>query len=222
MAQYAFHLSLASLTIFDRPVGYSPPVGPSVGFMVRYNHKEATQPATFYYSNLGPRWTFDWLTYIEDDPANVGDPVERYVRGGGREPYDGFVNGVSAPQEDVRAVITITSESPIVYERELPDGSIEVYSETDGAATAPRKVFMKEWKDPQGNKLTFTYDADLRLVSVTDAIDQVTTLSYALGSDPLKITKVGAAEVRVDAKVGKITLCHELLDAYDLLADAVK
>jgi RHS repeat-associated protein len=190
MARYAFHLLLASLNLRDNPVGYSPPRGPEVRFEATYNQREANQPATFYYSNLGKRWTHNWLSYVQDDPSAIGNPVDVYVRGGGREPYSGFVSGVSAPQQDTRAILTIVTTSPIKYERELPDGSKEVFAQSDGAASAPRRVFLTEWKDPQGNKLTFTYDGQLRLVSVTDAIGQVTTLSYALASDPLKITKV--------------------------------
>ena len=37
---------------------------------------------------------------------------------------------------------------------------------------------MTESIDPQGNKLTFTYDAQLRLVAITDALGQVTTLAH--------------------------------------------
>src|SRR5262249_7258587 len=45
-------------------------------------------------------------------------------------------------------------------------------------------------RDPAANAIHFTYDSSLRLVAVTDAIGQVTTLSYDLSTDPLKITKV--------------------------------
>jgi YD repeat-containing protein len=57
-------------------------------------------------------------------------------------------------------------------------------------SSSPRKVFMTESRDPQGNALKYTYDAELRLVAVTDAIGQVTTLSYEDSGDPLKITRV--------------------------------
>ncbi|MCI0410483.1 MAG: cysteine peptidase family C39 domain-containing protein, partial [Acidobacteria bacterium] len=191
MAVYSFHLLRTSLHIVDTPVGYIPPRGPSVQFQVTYNHREAYQPLTFYYSNLGSRWTFDWLSYLEDDPSNPGvGTLNLYVQGGGREPYSGFVAGSSAPQTDTRAVVVLISTSPIKYERRLADGSVEVFAQPDGASTSPRRVFMTESKDPAGNQLTFTYDAQLRLVSVTDAINQVTTLSYELNNDPLKITKV--------------------------------
>ncbi len=42
----------------------------------------------FHISNLGARWTFDWLSFIEDDPTALGQLVDLYVRGGGREGYD--------------------------------------------------------------------------------------------------------------------------------------
>src|SRR5207247_7684291 len=69
MARYAVHAMLASLTIIDGPLGYSPPRGPKIGFTVVYNQLEANQPANFTYSNFGPKWTFNWLSYITDDPT---------------------------------------------------------------------------------------------------------------------------------------------------------
>src|SRR5262249_8707368 len=69
-------------------------------------------------------------------------------------------------------------------------GSVEVFAQNDGSVGSTRRVFMTQSKDPQGNALTFTYDAQLRLVSVTDAIGQVTTLSYELPQDIWKLTRV--------------------------------
>jgi YD repeat-containing protein len=56
--------------------------------------------------------------------------------------------------------------------------------------TSPRRIFLTDVIDPQGQTLHFTYDGQLRLVALTDAIGQVTTIAYELSSDPLKITKV--------------------------------
>ena len=163
LAGYTFYDGLASLNITDNPVGYSPPVGPSIDFWLTYNQREATQPQTFTYSNVGHQWTHDFLAYVEDDPSNLGEPVELFLRGGGAETYKGFENNVSEPQLETRAVMTIVSTNPIEYERQLPDGSIEIYAQPDGA-TSPRKVFLTEWQDPQGNAATLTYDGQLRLV----------------------------------------------------------
>src|SRR5207249_1388962 len=51
MAEYNFHAMVASLNITDTPVGYTPPLGPSIYFRVTYNQREAGQPSIFSYSN---------------------------------------------------------------------------------------------------------------------------------------------------------------------------
>ena len=87
------------------------------------------------------------------------------------------------------AQIVGTASSPVQYERRLTDGSVEVFGQPDGASTYPRRVFLTAWKDPQGNTVTFTYDGSVRIVAATDALGQVTTVSYQ-HADPLKVTKV--------------------------------
>ncbi len=72
MAGYTFHTFLANLNIADIPVSYTPPRGPAVEFEVTYNHRDSFQPQIFTYSNLGPKWTFDWISYVTDDPGLVG------------------------------------------------------------------------------------------------------------------------------------------------------
>src|SRR5437879_9871113 len=49
---------------------------------------------------------------------------------------------------------------------------------------------MTQWVDPAGNAVTIGYDPNFRVTTITDALGQVTTLSYDLPSDSLKITKV--------------------------------
>jgi RHS repeat-associated protein len=190
MPEYDFHLLLASLTISDVPVGYTPPRGPACRFKMIYNQREANQPVTFTFSNLGQRWNVSWLSYLEDDPSSLNQPINLRLRGGGTHLYAGIVNGVSAPQTMTRATLVRTSTSPVRYERRLADGGVEVFAQADGALAFPRRIFMTESIDPQGNKLQFIYDGQLRLTSVVDAIGQVTTLSYGLASDPRKVTQV--------------------------------
>jgi YD repeat-containing protein len=192
MAQYSFHTMLVNLHLQDNPVGYAPPRGPQVRFRLSYNQREVFQPQTPAYGNLGPKWTHDWLSFIEDDPTNGSQPVNVYARGGGQETFTGYNSGTSSyePHWQSRATVVRTVTSPIQYERRQSDGSIDTYARADGAVAYLRKVFLTRSKDPQGNSLTFTYDASLRLVAVTDAIGQVTTISYELPSTPLKMTKV--------------------------------
>ena len=70
------------------------------------------------------------------------------------------------------------------------DGTRKVFSQPDGAIGTSRKVFLTRLIDPSGNAVSLTYDANLRLVAITDAIGQVTTLSYDHPTDIFKITKV--------------------------------
>ena len=215
LADYDVHLMLVSLNLEDTPVGYEPPRGPGVEFTVTYNQRDSFQPSIFTYSNLGYKWTFDWLSYVEEavegTPPNLTTAVYVYERGGGREKFSGISasDPVSDPDYLSRAVLRRTSDNPIRYQRELPDGSLEVFAQSDGASAAPRKVFMTEAYDPQGNRVQFHYDANLRLVEVEDAIGQITTLSYELGGNPAspdyyRITRVSdpfgrAASLRYNA-----------------------
>jgi RHS repeat-associated protein len=82
------------------------------------------------------------------------------------------------------------SSSPLQFERRHTDGSKEIYSQGDGGAVGFRRVFLTSIVDPHGQALTFTWDAQLRLVALTDAIGQVTTLQYDQPGDPLKLTSV--------------------------------
>lgn len=189
MATYGVHSMLVSLRLEDTPVGYTPPVGPAVTFRANYNQRDSQQPAAFAHSNLGPKWTFNWLSYVSDDPATQLPAIGVYVPGGGAEiyPFDSATQTfASHPQSHATLVKTGTAS----YERRFPDGSKQVYALSDGATAYPRRIFMTQMIDPAGNAATIGYDGSFRVATITDALSQVTTLSYELAGDPLKITKV--------------------------------
>ncbi len=198
MAVPRVHLMLVSLNINDEPVGYSPPVGPAVRFMVRYNQRQANQLGNFNYSNLGSKWTFDWLSYITDEPSKPLADVKYYIMGGGTRTFTGFVaakppdppnSGTYAFQQLDQTKLTRTS--PNTYEMLSRDGSRKVFSQPDGSVGSLfRKIFLTHVIDPFGNAVSLNYDANLRVVAITDAIGQVTTISYDHPTDIFKITKV--------------------------------
>jgi RHS repeat-associated protein len=194
MCQYQIHEMLVSLHLSDTPTGYAPPRGPAVWVRLNYNQREADQPANFSWFNVGPKWTLNWLSYIQDDPPNPRSDVLRYVAGGGSVTYTGFnvLNGVSSwirePQD--AALLVRTSTSPIVYERRLADGGREIYSQSNGATTSPRRVFLTQIIDAQGNTVTLKYDNQLRLTSVVDAMGRATTFTYGNSSKPLLVTLI--------------------------------
>jgi RHS repeat-associated protein len=183
MPVYAFIPHRASLRLSDVPIGCFPPKGPSTAFRISYDQREAFQPQIFSFWNAGPKWTFDWLSYVVDVPGS-GSAKWVYLRGGGREQFG------SNPHWRSGASLETISTSPIRYERRLRDGSVEVFAQSDGSTGGQRRVFLTEIIDPQGQSVTFTYDSSLRLVAATDALGQVTLVEYEHPTDPLKVTSV--------------------------------
>ncbi len=197
MPTYDFHTAVVSLNVTDRPLGYVPPRGPAIEIGITYNSREDFQPATFTFSNLGSRWSIDWLSYVEDDdPNNAGQTVRLAERGGGSfilPHVAGTAAGTYGPNVagyHETLVRTLAGGATVSFVRQYPDGSKDVYAQSDGATTL-RKFFLTAVSDAAGNSVTLAYDASLRLASLTDAIGQQTTLAYGLAADPYKITAVG-------------------------------
>jgi RHS repeat-associated protein len=194
MARCSINLMQVGLNIVDEPVGYSPPVGYSVRFRVAYREREAVSNSS--QSNCGENWTFYWLGYIQDTPSNASANVRQFVSGGGFRTYTGYNAGTTsfAAEYNSQSILKRVTASPIRYELTHSDGSVDVFTQDDGNPTS-RRVFLTQRKDPFGNTLTLTYDGSLRLVALTDAIGQVTSLEYGLNipgslTAPNRITKV--------------------------------
>ncbi len=192
MAGYALHKLQATISISDTPILYSVPYGPAINFTLTYDQGEQLQPQIFTYSNFGPKWKHSFMSFLEDDPNNPSQSVYYYIPGTGREAVVGFNPGTNeyAPHYESRAIVVRTATNPVRYERRTADGSVQVFSQTDGAISFPRRVFLTEIRDPQGNAAQLVYDGSMRLVAVVDAAGQVSTFAYDLLSDPLKITRI--------------------------------
>lgn len=183
-------LMQVSLNLNDTPIGYKPQLGPEVYIRLSYNHRDSIQPASPDYSNLGPRWTHSFLSYIQDTPSSPGTNVTRYILGGGSVDYttdihvpagqSPFASGEFKPEIKSRAVLKRIPSSGTVtsYTLTFPDGTIHTFADFDGASTFPRRVFLSSITDPQGNALTLDYDGDMRLETITDAAGRETTFGY--------------------------------------------
>jgi RHS repeat-associated protein len=180
MAVAGAHLMTVNLNLADQPVGYTPPVGPPVRFTIRYNQRDAAQPANSTYLNLGHKWTCDWLSYITDNPQNSLANVNCYMDGGGVRTFTGFNTNTQSFDYQQYDQTLLTRLGTNSYQMLWPGGSKFVFAQSDGSIGNSRKVFLTQIADPQGNTLSFTYDTNLLLVAVTDAIGQVTTLTYGL------------------------------------------
>jgi RHS repeat-associated protein len=199
MAVSSVHLMAVNVQIRDNPVGYAPPFGPPVRFLVRFNSRDLvnTYGVIADLSPLGLNWTHDWAAWIKDQPQSPMADVKYYVGGGGVRTFTGFnptTQSFDFQQYD-QTLLTRTGTNS--YEMVWPDGSKKVFAQPDGSVGSTRRVYLSQIVDSAGNALSLTYQnynngfgPDLRLVAVTDALGQVTTLSYDLAADPTKITKV--------------------------------
>ena len=192
MAVSSVHLMLANLQITDTPAGYTPPVGPPVQFTVRYNHRDYLEQAfvagtNAFVSILGPKWTHDWNGRIRDNPNNALADVKYLVEGGGARTFTGFSTNTQtfAPQQfDQTQLRRIGAGSAATYQMTYPDGSRKIFDVRNGT-----DVLLTQVLDPAGNAVTLTYDS-ARLVAITDAIGQVTTISYEDPDNSALITRV--------------------------------
>jgi RHS repeat-associated protein len=175
----------ATLNIEDTPLSYGPPVGPGIDFHLNYNYLEGMQPSSFKFSNLGQDWSFNWVSYLTLDSSQ--NATVR-VRGGGYELYQYLIpdNPTNPYPPDLTSQAVLTIVSPGVYQRQLPDGSIEVFKQNDGAG----RIFMTQVIDPQGNSASVQYEQLVqplgatywRVSTITDMIGQVSIVSYASNS----------------------------------------
>lgn len=162
---------LATLHIADTPLSYTPPIGPAIDFSFDYNHLQPDQPTTFSFTNLGQNWNFNWLSYLTVDPGSGAATVR--LRSGGTENFT-LSGGVYSPAFLTQALLVNMGGG--VYQRRMKDGSVEVYNQAD--TSSPPRIFLTQYQDPQGNSVSVQYDSDFRITSVTDAIGQVSTLTY--------------------------------------------
>jgi YD repeat-containing protein len=192
MADYVVSLMLVSLTVADMPLGYTSPVGPPVEFRVSYIERDTYKSGPFSYSNLGNQWSYEWLTYVLDDTTAPTADVSIILTDGGAHIYTGFNTNTQTYAVQLKSQGQMVKTSNTSYQITYKDGSKIIFSLPD-STNGVRRVFMTQKIDPAGNTLTFNYDSSYRLVSVTDAIGQVTTLSYELAGDtPLSNTTLPA------------------------------
>jgi len=178
MATYTFHLMLVDLTLMDTPVGYVPPVGSAIHFQATYNQLEANQPATFYYSNLGQKWTCNWIAFITDNPTSPNADVSFYEDGGGTLNFTGFNPTTQAYDIETMTQALLTKTSGSSYQMLFKDGSQKVFTTSDGSVGTVRRIFLTQIIDPAGNIVRLNYDSSLRITNIVDAIGQSTTLLY--------------------------------------------
>jgi YD repeat-containing protein len=190
------HPMVVSLNLSDTPVGYKPQKGRPAYVTLSYNQREAFQPATFNYGNVGPKWTLNVTKFVTDTPANTSSlPVALTTGGGGAYTHPNAIDTATGQYYGEFWHSSIMSRIPKSggvpsFQRVRPDGGVENYTLSNGATTAPRYTFLTSVTDPAGNTTTYNYDTSFRLISITDAMGRSTTFTYGLTAHPLLITQI--------------------------------
>ncbi|MCP3728122.1 hypothetical protein M3I53_34275 [Paraburkholderia sp. CNPSo 3272] len=131
-----------SLELHDQLLRYAPPIGPPVTFEIFYNQRDEQDGiATMDYGNFGPKWTSNWISYV-DEAAIIdkksgkvtGYSWNVYLPGGSLETYDfpGVESAEPAPSAPgllTQAVLT-KKQLPTqakVQNRETANGGVRHY-----------------------------------------------------------------------------------------------
>ncbi len=215
MPIYSFKSMLAGLSLRDTPLSYVPPIGSAIEFILYYNEKDGDQNAVVSGGNFGSQWTSNWLTFIQDDPNSIGNKVRRYVAGGGAQEYSGYQisTGKFTPQHGNAAVLVRLNSQ--AYELRKNDGSIERFAFAESKSSYPRKIYLTERIDPQGNTIHLSYDNLMRLDTITDAIGQISHFYYDNIDFPLAVTRMADpfgrnAQIEYDAQ-GRLSAITDVI-----------
>lgn len=193
MAGYSFNALHASLTVSDTPLFYSPPVGHDIAFTFSYDQRDLTRGTNVNFSNAGPNWNLSSISYVEDDPNSLTNSVQCFLQGGGSEIYNGFSGTISNSLRHPASAAILNRVATDRYERLFPDGSREVFNYSTVLPNGQRRIFLTVQSDPFSNTVSYTYETiaqGVRLIQVSDAINQASTLQYQHATDPLKITSI--------------------------------
>lgn len=174
MAIARYYPLQASLSITDSPLTYRLPFNSKTDFTISYNSAFTQRDSISALSNLGRGWSFNWLSFVKVDETNN---VTLLGRSGNTESFRLLRRETSGQKLYKMSQIsrsTLKSSAPNNFQRNLPDGSVELFDIPDGTG----RILLSTVIDPQGNKSTINYDKSFRIVSITDPLGQKSTLTY--------------------------------------------
>ena len=170
----SFNRITMNMFVHDTPLWYDTPKGPSVGISMSYN----SQDATTQHSALGNKWTLNYGSYLVEDTAAGGGRITVFMSDGAQHNYT--PNGSGGYNTEVDVHNRLVKLSVTRYELHLQGGGKRVYDIPAG--TNSLQPFLVAQYDQWGYGLTFGYDSQVRLTTITDANGKVTTLQYDAGN----------------------------------------
>jgi RHS repeat-associated protein len=188
MPVYSFSPAMASLLIRDTPVGYSSPVG-GVGFSALYDQRQVGHPATYTFSNLGAKWSHNWMSWVEFSESNP-KTVTYFGVGGGQQVFTRPHTDTSTFDMGYKSSLRLRRVTDSRFELDHPNGSVSVFTQSEGFV--PKRLFLTQIVDSTGSTVMLTYGSYSRLKFIDDALGMRTTFMYdqdsPVGSGDLAIT----------------------------------
>jgi hypothetical protein len=112
---------------------------------------------------MGPKWTFDWISYVSDTTQGGGE-VKVYLRGGGQEvyiqqrsasvpgkSYTAFYNNDYQSHASLISNNTALVTGLVNYQQLLPDGSKEIFGQVrnNDPSQGLRRTYLSQIADPR-------------------------------------------------------------------------
>jgi RHS repeat-associated protein len=156
-----------NLYVNDTPLWYGNPIGPSVEISLSYN----SQSAIANNEPFGNKWQFNYASYLVVD---TGGQVTIFMPDGRRDIYS--PDGSGGYVRPYQMFNTLTKIAENHFELRSPNDTVYVYNIPPG--TTSLQPFLIEIRNAHGQKLSFKYNANVQLTTITDALGKVTTLTY--------------------------------------------
>ena len=167
-----WNVNRANLNLFvkDTPLWVNSGKGPNVEITLSYN----SQDAISQHNAFGNKWMFNYGSYVTEDTQYGGGQVIVFMPDGSQDAYspDGS-GGYTSLADNQNKLVKLTATR---YELRFPGGDKAVYDIPAG--TTSLQPFMVALVDRHGFGLSFDYDSNVHLTSITDALGQVTSLVY--------------------------------------------
>ena len=191
MASYGFSMFQAALVLSDTPAFYQTPRGPAMDFTITFLQAGKADTGGAYFSNMGDKWFFNWLSYIQT--SSTSSDIAAFLPDGRKENHKYYVDGFRLHR---RSQTRISSLPGGGFKRTAQDHSVMEYGRVESGSPSAPKYFLTRIVDVHGNAVSLNYDANDKLISITDCLGQVSTFSYEDPVDSYLITKISTPDGR--------------------------
>lgn len=228
MTVHSFRLVNPGLELKDTPITYQAPYGPSVDLTIKYDQRSTIIPDVATHSNFGPRWTHDYLGYV--NLTGTGTPAASVQTVFGNGAYLTYTLSTTTGtylakyQSHPKLEYIAPASGGPGYRLRFDNGREWIYQQANSATTT--RYYLSSIRDPRGNALTYGYDATLRLTTLTDAAGNITTFSYTPAPDDLVQSDVKKIRAVTDPfgrtasfRYTATGLLHKIIDPVNIVSE---